>query len=252
MLMDSLNEVTEIHNFSIIKFDGIKKKNKVKLRAMKKPSNIPPPPSFLSKFKNSFKKTEENPPPKEMILTDNKFKYNSVTKRYEFEGEDNTAVEEFAPPPKGFTIASTRDQPTIMRAARTPQENFFPTYQHPEPNKNDTENFSLEKNDDLLQMSLLNPQEENISLSNNKHGFIEKLEYEEKKQIKENKQIKEIKQIKGIEQTKEIKQIKQIKDITQEKEIKEENELENKLKECELELFKEKKKVLELATVINL
>ena len=86
--------------FSRIRFDGIKKKEKEKLRAMKKTTNVPPAPGFLAKFRNPLKKDE--PKPKEIILTNVKHKYNPVTKKYEFEGDTEEKKEEFVPPPTDF------------------------------------------------------------------------------------------------------------------------------------------------------
>jgi hypothetical protein len=104
------NDTVEIQDFSIIKFPGIPKKVKQKLRAMKKPSGLPPPPSsFLSKFLSPLKK-DENPPPKEMKLTNNKYTYNKITKTYEFEGDEQVKTEEFQPPPTKFL--KTEKNPT--------------------------------------------------------------------------------------------------------------------------------------------
>ena len=99
--MDFVDETTEIKNFSRIKFAGIVKKHKQNLKAMKKPGGNPPPSSVLSRIANKFIKSE-GPPAKQMILTDNKHKWNPVTKRFEFEGDEEVKTEEFKPPPLKF------------------------------------------------------------------------------------------------------------------------------------------------------
>ena len=101
-IMDTSQDTAEIDEFSLIRFGGIPKKTKPLLRAMKK---TPPPAgsgSYFSMFKNPLRR-EEGQAPKKMILTDNKHRYNPVTKTYEFEGEEEVKTEEFKPPPKQFS-----------------------------------------------------------------------------------------------------------------------------------------------------
>jgi hypothetical protein len=86
--------------FSRITFAGIQKKEKVCLRAMKKPENVSAPPGFFAKFRNPLKKDE--PQPKKVILTNVPHRYNPVTKKYEFEGDTEEMKEEFVPPPIKF------------------------------------------------------------------------------------------------------------------------------------------------------
>ena len=193
--------------FSHIHFPGITKKKKINLRAIKKPGGPPAPPSFLSKFRNPLKK-EENPEPKQAILSDNPFKFNPITKQYEF-GDEKVEKEEFQPPPTGFskkeTIGAGKKYVDVIGQDINLRE-YKPGM--PEP-QIFNENFSKQEEDEIKkevkEEPLLNQEKsENFESNEVKGEFFELNQekspvFELKKLEKSGKKVKKLKALLEIE-----------------------------------------------------